>query len=233
LSKNQFADTFKQPLRITTPFLVLLAILLALTFIACAIAGFGSWHAFAADPVRVDVAASLILFAAATPVCGCHIDPAITQDRNNDWIFIPLLLMGLTMGWVSAYCAGHNWWTAGGPGIRWAALTMFLAGVALRLTAIRTLGNRFTVWVAIQENHDLQTTGLYRWIRHPSYTGAILNLLGWAMVFRSIPGIALAAVMGLLLVSRLHAEEKLLTQKFGAEYREYQSRSWKLIPGMY
>jgi len=213
--------------------LILLATLLALIYVALTIYGFGDCARFARNPVRPAIAGALVLFAAITPLCGCHIAPAIEEDHGNDWIFFPLLLMGLTMGWLSAYCDRHNSWTVRGDGVRYVGLIVFLAGVGLRVTAIRTLGRRFSVWVAIQADHQLETSGIYRWVRHPSYTGAIMNLLGWAMVFRSIAGMTLAIAMGLLLVSRIRAEEMLLIAAFGSEYEEYQNRSWKLVPFLY
>src|SRR5580693_3923959 len=60
--------------------LVFLASLLALAFISTAILGSGGWSHFAADSARPAVAAMLLLFAAATPMCGCHIAPAIEED---------------------------------------------------------------------------------------------------------------------------------------------------------
>jgi len=216
--------------RVNLAALIFLAALLALGFIALAILGSGGWAQFARNPLRPAVAIALLLFAAATPICGCHISPAIEQDRSNDWIFPLLLAMGLLMGWLSAYCDQHNRWTIGSSAIRYAGLIAFLAGVALRLAAIRTLGQRFTVWVAIQQDHQLETSGLYRWVRHPSYTGAILNLVGWAMVFRSLAGILLAIAMSQLLITRITPEETLLKNTFGHAYTAYQKRSWKLLP---
>lgn len=61
----------------------------------------------------------------------------------------------------------------------------------------------FTVGVAFQKGHTL-TTGLFRFIRHFSYTGAILTLIGWALVFRSLIGVGLAVMMALLLAERQH-----------------------------
>jgi protein-S-isoprenylcysteine O-methyltransferase Ste14 len=217
----------------STAALVALATLLSIIYVTLAIVAFGGFTAFFSNPARVAISISLILFAAITPLCGCHIAPAIEEHRGNDWIFPPLLVLGLTMGCLSAWADRHNHWTIGGDGVRYFGLFLFLTGVVLRIVAIRTLGKRFSVWVAIQENHQLQTTGLYRFIRHPSYTGAMLNLLGWALVFRSIEGMLLAGAMSLLLVTRITAEEKLLIWKFGAMYVDYQKRSWKLIPAAY
>jgi protein-S-isoprenylcysteine O-methyltransferase Ste14 len=95
------------------------------------------------------------------------------------------------------------------------------------------LGSRFSIWVAIQQDHRLETTGLYRFIRHPSYTGAILTLFGWALTFRSGIGLLLALMMVVPLIRRMEAEERLLIAEFGDEYLSYRRRSWRLIPLVY
>ena len=95
------------------------------------------------------------------------------------------------------------------------------------------LGPRFSVWVAIQADHRLETTGLYRFLRHPSYTGAMFTLLGWALTFRSGIGLMIAAAMVLPLVSRMEAEERLLIAEFGEDYVNYREKTWRLIPLVY
>ena len=103
------------------------------------------------------------------------------------------------MGTVSAWCDRRNIWTIDGGAARWCGLAIFLAGAILRVAAMRTLGSRFSVWVILQENHRLHTTGCYRMIRHPSYTGVLLALVGWALTFRSIVGVLIAIGMVALL----------------------------------
>src|ERR1043166_967426 len=58
-------------------------------------------------------------------------------------------------------------------------------GLALRYWAIRTLGRFFRYKVVVQDEHRLVTTGPYRLLRHPSYTGALLTLIGVAMVMNN------------------------------------------------
>jgi protein-S-isoprenylcysteine O-methyltransferase Ste14 len=49
--------------------------------------------------------------------------------------------------------------------------------------------------VAVQPAHRLKTDGVYRFVRHPSYLGALLAMAGWTLVFRSGPGLLLALLM--------------------------------------
>lgn len=209
------------------------AMLIALAYIALAAWGWGGFGRLLANPARASVCAALATLAAITPLCGCNVSPGRQADRGNDWIFAALVLAGLAMGYISAYCDRRNLWTIDGNAARYGGLAMFLCGFSLRVAAMLALGRRFSVWVAVQEGHRLQTTGLYRFVRHPSYTGAMLTLLGWALTFRSIIGLALAALMLLPLASRMAAEERILVLAFGTEYSDYQQKSWRLLPGIY
>jgi protein-S-isoprenylcysteine O-methyltransferase Ste14 len=87
--------------------------------------------------------------------------------------------------------------------------------------------------VAIQPGHTLVTSGVYSRIRHPSYLGLLINMLGWALVFRSGVGVLLTALMLLPLSARIRSEEALLGAQFGLEYDDYRARTWRLIPFVY
>jgi protein-S-isoprenylcysteine O-methyltransferase Ste14 len=92
------------------------------------------------------------------------------------------------------------------------------------------LGRRFSGLVAIQPGHTLVTNGVYGVIRHPSYMGLLVNLLGWALAFHSAVGVLLTALIVPLLLERIRAEEALLRMQFGGEYDAYCSRTPRLIP---
>jgi protein-S-isoprenylcysteine O-methyltransferase Ste14 len=103
----------------------------------------------------------------------------------------------------------------------------------LRILPVYVLGRRFSGLVAIQPGHTLETRGLYSVIRNPSYLGMVITSLGWVLVFRSGVGVLLALSLLIPLVARMHAEERLLREHFGAEYEAYFKRTWRLVPGVY
>ena len=63
-------------------------------------------------------------------------------------------------------------------------IVIVVAGLALRWTAILTLGKLFTANVAIHEGQTITRTGVYRYLRHPSYTGLWLAFAGLAFHYR-------------------------------------------------
>jgi protein-S-isoprenylcysteine O-methyltransferase Ste14 len=104
-------------------------------------------------------------------------------------------------------------------------------GVALRNYSIKILGKHFTPTIQLQQDHDLITTGPYSVIRHPSYLGALMAIVGIAIFFNSLIG-TLAACIAMMIayIVRITAEEKALKSLFGSKYQEYQKRTKKLIP---
>ena len=123
--------------------------------------------------------------------------------------------------------------TFGGEAVRWLGVAICAAGGVLRLAPVFVLGRRFSGLVAIQPDHKLVTDGLYRVIRHPSYLGLLATGVGWSLAFRSGVGLAVTALIALVLVSRMDAEERLLAETFGADYRAYRARTWRLVPYLY
>jgi len=121
----------------------------------------------------------------------------------------------------------------GSEGTRWLGALLFIVGGALRLWPVFVLGHRFSGLVAIQPGHRLVTDGIYTRLRNPSYLGLVVNALGWALAFRSVVGILLAALTLIPLIARIHSEEALLRTQFGTEYDAYCARSWRLLPGVY
>ena len=67
----------------------------------------------------------------------------------------------------------------------------------------------------------------------PSYLGLFVLMLGWGLAFRSGVGVVIAVLSLGVLLARIQAEERLLSETFGAEYDAYRARTWRLIPYVY
>jgi len=88
---------------------------------------------------------------------------------------------------------------------------------------------RYAVSWAMPEDQRLVTWGPYRYVRHPSYLGYFLMFLGlfflWPTLFSLVP---LAAILGYWRV--VPAEERVLLERFGNAYAEYQKRTGRFFP---
>jgi len=95
-------------------------------------------------------------------------------------------------------------------------------GVALRLSAIRSLGRFFVTGPALLEAQPLMTSGVYGLLRHPSDTGIVLATAGGAALLAS--PLAVVIVLGATLpltIVRVHRERVVLERGFGAAYKRY------------
>ena len=110
-------------------------------------------------------------------------------------------------------------------------LLLIYAGMALRISAIAVLGAFFTTTVAIAPEQPVIETGPYRFIRHPSYTGFLITLLGLGLSLTN--WLSLLVIMGCALLGvsyRIHVEEHVLKAQLGQRYQEYMRRTKRLIP---
>jgi protein-S-isoprenylcysteine O-methyltransferase Ste14 len=209
------------------------SVLFGLSFAAFAF-GRGDWVAFFQSPARVGaLGVSLALCLAVAFVDFGGMNPGKKEDRRNRWIFGPFAVLSLGLAVLPAYLDGRNLWAADEVVTPYIGLALLALGGTLRLAAVFALGRRFTGLAAIQEGHRLQTGGLYRHIRHPSYAGMLLYMAGYVLVFRCWLGLLLVAGTLAVLVARMNAEEALLASEFGEEYASYRRRTWRLVPWVY
>ena len=114
------------------------------------------------------------------------------------------------------------------------AIAMIWIGMALRLWAVLTLGRHFRTAVRILDDHKLVTSGPYRVLRHPSYTGGLLTLSGIGLAMGN--WLSLAGIFGCVFVAyglRILIEETALRARFGEEFKAYRKRTWAFIPPLW
>jgi protein-S-isoprenylcysteine O-methyltransferase len=111
---------------------------------------------------------------------------------------------------------------------------LFVAGLILRWYAIIYLGRFFTVNVAIAEDHQVIQTGPYRWMRHPSYFGGMLMLLGFCIAMGNLASLLVMMVPCVwVMLWRIRIEEAALQAALGEPYAAYMRRTRRLIPLIY
>jgi len=155
------------------------------------------------------------------------------QDRGSQLVLLVVIFVSLnTDGWM------HRFFSIDMPGsyswLRPAALGMLILGLGVRALAIVTLGKAFSTNVATHAGQNLQQSGLYALVRHPSYLGLEMILLSFALHTRTWACFAVVVIPPTLaLLYRVHVEETALRQAFGTDYEDYSRRTKRLIPGVY
>ena len=105
-----------------------------------------------------------------------------------------------------------------------------VTGLIVAMIARRTLAGNWSRAVAFKEDHELITTGLYHYVRHPIYTGVLLMILATALSVGTLSAGIGFVIIVLGLWFKLRAEEELLTKHFPKEYSAYKDRTKALIP---
>jgi len=114
------------------------------------------------------------------------------------------------------------------------SLLLLVGGLVIRWIAILTLGRYFSTRVAIQQDHRLIQTGLFRLVRHPSYTGLLLLFIGMALSYGNWLSFAVIMVPFLAaLLYRIRVEETSLIEVLGQDYLDYAQSTKCLLPGIF
>ncbi|MEW2138066.1 isoprenylcysteine carboxylmethyltransferase family protein [Streptomyces sp. NPDC005409] len=119
-------------------------------------------------------------------------------------------------------------------GWSWALLApalLFVGGVVLRQVAIHTLGRFYSHHVMRQQDHQIVTYGLYRFIRHPAYAGMLLAHVGFVAFFLNPVSVVLLVLLAAAITFRIRTEERMLMNIPG--YSAYAAGHARLVPGVW
>jgi protein-S-isoprenylcysteine O-methyltransferase len=183
------------------------------------------------DAIFIITYAAWLLFEIVTGRSRKSADPTKVRDRGSFRFLLAMIWTGLAVAFT--FCFG--WQRAAIPGMR---TELFLAGIALmwvgmgfRYYAMRVLGRYFTFQVDVHSGQTVIEAGPYRYIRHPSYTGALITVIGLGLAlgnWASLVGMLLCISIGY--AYRIRVEEAALVNALGQPYREYMSRTARLVP---
>jgi protein-S-isoprenylcysteine O-methyltransferase len=155
--------------------------------------------------------------------------------ENRDHFSLTLIMVGNMVAWIVGI--GLAFGAIGSMQsvpLQFAGLLVLAVGIAVRSTAIAQLGRFHTPNVAVRADHQLMKTGLYRYVRHPSYLGALIAFLGFSLGLGN--WLSLVVIMGISIgvyLYRMHEEEAALSEAFGEAYRAYSRTTKRLIPGLF
>lgn len=156
---------------------------------------------------------------------------ATVRDRGSLVVVLGLLALGMLGAFGCALAVPDAAIAGNAPTVFWVGIACIVLGVALRWYAIRVLGRYFSPVVAVQRDQQVVQAGPYRYVRHPSYSGALLSLVGLGLALTnwlSLIVLLLCSVAGLLY--RVDVEERALREVLGQPYADYMRRTRRFIP---
>jgi protein-S-isoprenylcysteine O-methyltransferase Ste14 len=113
----------------------------------------------------------------------------------------------------------------------WLGAGIFLISLAVRWKTQRALGGLWSYTVELADKHALVTDGPYSRVRHPLYASLVLWAAAQPLLLSNvIAGWSGAVAVALIWLIRVPREERLMLERFGAEYEQYMARTGRLIP---
>ncbi|WP_428667946.1 isoprenylcysteine carboxylmethyltransferase family protein [Runella sp.] len=146
--------------------------------------------------------------------------------------YVIALLFSLTEFWVESYLF-PEWKAENYPCYVLIGLIFVAIGETLRKVAIITAGRAFSHEIRTEKNafHQLITTGIYKWIRHPAYLGWFIWAPATQVLLKNPVSFVLFVLVGWRYFSqRIPFEENILLSFFGERYEQYRQKTPTRIP---
>jgi protein-S-isoprenylcysteine O-methyltransferase len=174
------------------------------------------------------------LWSASEILISSRLRTKVEPSRDSGTLKLVLLVAYVSMA-IALYVAVADDGVLARPSVAGiAGLVAIIVGMLIRAYAIVTLRHFFTVNVTVRDDHRLIRSGPYRFVRHPSYTGALLSFYGLAVAVENVwAAIILVAPITIAFLVRIRVEEAVLRNAFPQEYPEYERSTWRLLPFVY
>jgi protein-S-isoprenylcysteine O-methyltransferase Ste14 len=118
------------------------------------------------------------------------------------------------------------------PWVAALGFALVVLGLGLAVWARVNLGRNWGTPMSEKDEPELVTTGPYRWIRNPIYSGLILAMVGTAIAV-SVQWLVVAAAVGGFFVYSAYVEQRFLATRFPESYPSYQRSTKMLVPFLF
>jgi len=110
----------------------------------------------------------------------------------------------------------------------------YLSGGLFVIIARAQMGRWGTAELITEGDHQLITHGVYKYVRNPMYSGSLISIIGFCLIFRCIITLIVMFIYSFLIFRmRIIEEERILLEKFGKDYEAYKKKSKRLFPFLY
>ncbi len=150
----------------------------------------------------------------------------LTNKLNRYALYAAWLLLGLQIFGLRLLPFSHNIY------IQIGGLCLVVVGVVFSVLGRHELGVNWTHAgdSQIKYGHELVTTGVYKFVRHPIYSGVLISYVGGELVAESYLFTFFALFLFAAAYKQARFEEKLLLSYFGIKYEQYMKNTRMLIP---
>jgi protein-S-isoprenylcysteine O-methyltransferase len=193
---------------------------------------------FSAGPILASIFLGACLFWILPEVAGWRVKRSTDSSKACDQGSLNLIAMlwwsGIAMDFLLSFLLPQAVIPWRRTSLFFIGICLMLLGIALRWYSAAILGKYFTFDVAIQSGQVLVEVGPYRYVRHPSYSGALLSVLGFGLALGNWAGLtANLSCLGCAYAYRIPIEESALALALGDAYKQYMKRTWRLVPFLF
>lgn len=110
-------------------------------------------------------------------------------------------------------------------------LSVAIMGLLITLLAILQLNRNLSPFPTPKNNSSLIQSGLYKYVRHPIYSGIIFFVFGSSLYFASVYKMSISVLLLILFYYKSKYEEKLLENKF-SNYSAYKFNTGRFFPNI-
>jgi protein-S-isoprenylcysteine O-methyltransferase len=161
-------------------------------------------------------------------------DRSKVRDRGSFRLLVVLLWVALALDFSLSFFVPRATISWKRSTVFFVGISLMLAGIAFRWYSMSILGRFFTFDVAVQSGQTVVDAGPYHYIRHPSYAGALITLVGLGLALGNWAGLfALVACMGIAYAYRISVEEAALVAALGEPYKQYARRTRRIVPFLF
>jgi len=117
--------------------------------------------------------------------------------------------------------------------IRWMGTVPTILGAVLIVWSLRHLGKNLTISISTTQQHTLITSGPYGFVRHPMYSGGMVESVGVCLLTANWFVLLASSTFWAMVVWRTPLEENKLNDKFANAYNAYQKRTGRFVPRLF
>ncbi|MCB1173956.1 MAG: isoprenylcysteine carboxylmethyltransferase family protein [Leptospiraceae bacterium] len=146
---------------------------------------------------------------------------------------LAIVQIGLHTFWLNRHplLLASGWLAS--PPIKWIGFGIGLAGLALCRIAQQQMGAAWRVGLDTNKHSELIQSGLYKYIRNPTYTGLFILHSGLFLIWPTVAMGFYCLLFSLFIEIQVRCEEEFLTNRHGNAYLIYAKQSWRYVPYLY